>query len=52
MKPKQSPHKNKQMDLFRPELMQIIDSDHELVKLAKAVNWDRMDEVFGKTYCP
>mmetsp|Transcript_482 Transcript_482/g.319 ORF Transcript_482/g.319 Transcript_482/m.319 type:complete len:451 (+) Transcript_482:653-2005(+) len=52
MKPKQSPNKNKQMDLFCSELMQIIDSGHELVKLAKAVDWDRMDEVFGKTYCP
>jgi len=52
MKPKRSPHKSKQRDLFRPELTKIIDPGHGLVKLAKAVNWDRMDELFGKTYCP
>ncbi len=51
MKPKQSPHKDKQRDLFRPELTKIIDPGHGLVKLAKAVNWARMDDVFGKTYC-
>ena len=52
MKPKKSPQKNKQMELFRPELTKIIDPGHGLVKLAKSVDWDRMDEVFGKTYCP
>ncbi len=40
------------MDLFRPELTKIIDCGHGLVKLARTVNWDRMDEVFGETYCP
>ena len=52
MKPKQSPHKDKQMDLFRAELKNIIDPGHGLVKLSKAVNWERMDELFGATYCP
>ena len=52
MKPKPSAHKNRQRDLFRPELTKIIDPGHGLVKLAKAVNWNRMDEVFGQTYCP
>lgn len=51
MKPKRLPHKSKQRNSFRPELSKIIDSGHGLVKLAKAVNWDRMDELFGKTYC-
>jgi IS5 family transposase len=52
MKPKQSVHKNKQRDLFRTELTTIIDHGHGLVKLAKAVNWDRMDAVFNERYCP
>jgi IS5 family transposase len=52
MKPKPSHDKIKQRDLFRPELSNIIDPRHRLVKLAKAVNWDRMEAVFGKCYCP
>jgi transposase, IS5 family len=52
MKPKQSPQKNQQRDLFRPELTAIIHPSHGLVKLAQTVNWDRLDDVFGKTYCP
>ncbi len=52
MKPKQSPHKSRQRDLFRPELTKIIDPRHRLVRLAKAVNWDRIDAVFGKAYSP
>ena len=30
----------------------MIDMRHGLVKLGKAVDWDRLDEVFGATYCP
>ena len=52
MKPRQSPNKSKQRDLFRPQLTKIIDPNHGLVKLAKAVNWDRMDAIFGECYCP
>ena len=52
MKPKQSPDKCGQKDLFRIELTNIVDPGHSLVKLSKIVNWDRMDEFFGKTYCP
>jgi IS5 family transposase len=52
MKPRQSPQKNHQRDLFRPELTSIIHPGHGLVKLAQTVNWDRLDEVFGETYCP
>jgi len=52
MKPKKSPHQNRQGDLFRPELSKIIDPGHALVKLAHAVEWNRMDELFGATYCP
>lgn len=52
MKPKQSVHKSKQRDLFRPELTKIIDHGHGLVILAKAVDWIRMDAEFTERYCP
>ena len=52
MKPKKPPQKNRQRDLFRVELKRIIDPSHGLVKLAKEVEWDRLDELFGATYCP
>ncbi len=52
MKPTPTPRKSKQRDLFRPELTAIIDHGHGLVKLAEAVNWDRMDAAFAERYCP
>jgi len=52
MKPKQSAQKNPQKDLFRVELSQIIASNHQLVKLSKVVDWKRLEELFGATYCP
>lgn len=52
MKPKKSPQRRRQRDLFRPEPAKMIDPGHSQVKLAKAVNWDRLDEQFGSTYCP
>jgi IS5 family transposase len=52
MNPKKPPQKNRQRDLFRVELSRIIDPGHGLVKLAKVVAWDHLDELFGSTYCP
>ena len=52
MKPKKTPQKDKQRDLFRAALVSIIDSNHGLVKLSKVVEWDRLDDLFGSTYCP
>jgi transposase, IS5 family len=52
MKPKKPANKHRQRELFRVELIQIIDPGHGLVILANAVDWDKLDEVFGKTYCP
>jgi IS5 family transposase len=52
MKPKKTPQKDKQRDLFRAALVNIIDPNHGLVKLSKVVEWDRLDELFGSTYCP
>lgn len=51
MKPKRPPQKNRQRDLFRAEFVNIIDPNHGLVKLAKVVAWDRLDELFGAIYC-
>ncbi len=50
MKPVKTPH-NPQGDLFKTELIRIIDLNHALVRLGKEVDWKRLDEVFGKTYC-
>jgi len=52
MKPKASPSANKQRHLFKTELIHIIDLSHPLVKLAGAIDWERLDEVFGDSYCP
>jgi IS5 family transposase len=52
MKPKKTPQKDQQRDLFRAALVNIIDSNHGLVKLSKVVEWDRLDDLFGSTYCP
>ena len=52
MKPRKSALKNRQKDLFKVELMKIIDPGHSLAKLAKVVDWDRLEEVFGSTFYP
>jgi IS5 family transposase len=52
MKPKRPANNDRQRELFRVELIQIIDQGHSLVKLSTAVAWSRFDEVFGSTYCP
>lgn len=52
MKPKQPPQHNRQRDLFRPELSKVINPAHPLVKLARVVDWQRLDDIFGQTYCP
>jgi IS5 family transposase len=51
MKPKRPPVEERQGELFRVELTNMIDTEHGLVKLAKAVAWDRLEEMFGATYC-
>ena len=39
-----------QGDLFKTELIRIIDLSHPLVRLGTEVNWERLEEEFGKTY--
>jgi IS5 family transposase len=52
MKPKRSPQQNRQQDLFRSELTNLINHNHPLVKIARIVDWDKLDEAFGKSFCP
>lgn len=51
MKPKKSPHQNKQYDLFRSELVYMINPNHSLVKLSKVIDWRRLEEIFGISLC-
>ena len=51
MKPKKSPIAEKQEDLFRSQLANIINTSHSLVKLSKVVNWDELEKAFGETFC-
>ena len=36
-------------DLFRMVLVNIIDQNHELVRLPGLIDWERFDEAFGAT---
>jgi IS5 family transposase len=49
MRPKERRQTGEQ-DLFRSRLDQIIDVDHALVKLAKAIDWGFLAEKFGAVY--
>ena len=37
-------------DLYRSELDQILDPDHELVRLAKIIDWKALEAHFGRLY--
>lgn len=50
MKPRPAPSRQAQEDLFKSELVAIIATDHPLVKLARTVDWENLDKVFGKTF--
>jgi IS5 family transposase len=49
MKPRELRESGEQ-DLFRSRLDQIIDMQHQLVKLEKRVNWARLEAVCGEAY--
>lgn len=51
MKPKRSKQENPQSNLFQSELINMINPSHSLVKLSKTIDWDKLDEAFGKSYC-
>ena len=49
MKPRERRDEGKQ-DLFRSRLDQIIDMNHALVKLARAIDWRFLEDSFGEAY--
>ena len=49
MRPRERRESGKQ-DLFRSRLDQIIDMNHALVKLARAIDWHFLEERFGAVY--
>ena len=49
MRPRERRETSEQ-DLFRSRLDQIIDMNHELVKLARAIDWQFLKETFGAVY--
>jgi len=49
MRPKSSPNTASE-DLFRSRLTSIVDDRHELVRLARLIDWSRFDEAFGGLY--
>lgn len=49
MKPVKTLH-DPQGDLFKTELVRILNLNHPLVRLGKEIDWERLDELFGKTY--
>lgn len=44
------PQKNNQADLFRQRLDNLLNMRHELVILADGVDWNRLDDHFGKFF--
>ncbi len=52
MKPRRPPIEDRQNDMFGVELTRIVNLDDALIKLAAGVDWERLDQVFGETYCP
>jgi transposase, IS5 family len=49
MRPRERRESGEQ-DLFRSRLDQIIDMEHALVKLARALDWRHLEETFGAVY--
>ena len=39
-------------DLFRSSLEAILDPEHDLIRLAALIDWERFDDAFGPHYPP
>lgn len=50
MKPKRS-SKEQQTELFIPQLLEVINADHAMVKLSHSIDWDSLEKAFEKFYC-
>ena len=47
--------KKKKLDIFessKPQLEEIIDNNHKLIKLSKLIDWESLEKVFSKYYHP
>lgn len=51
MKPRTTEHQS-QKNIFRPELVDIVDPQHELVLLADRIDWEACETYFGRLYKP
>ena len=49
MKPKPQPRDA--FELFQAHFDQILNPDHELIQLAKKIDWSRFEVSFADTYC-
>jgi transposase, IS5 family len=50
MRPRRSSSEEPQGELFRTELIHLIDLDHQLARLARVVDWARFDAAFEPLY--
>jgi len=50
MKPKKPAQSDAQDDLFRSELIQMINPQHELVRVSHLMPWEKLDQTFGPYY--
>jgi len=50
MRPKSDVKEHRQGELFRAQLEQILDHEHELYRLASVIDWRVFEEVFGTLY--
>ena len=51
MKPRTTEHQP-QKNLFRPDLIDIVDPQHELVLLADRIDWEACETYYGMLYKP
>jgi len=43
--------KNPQLDMFRTPIKHFIQESHKLVKLARQIDWDRLENELSEFYC-
>ncbi len=50
MRPKKPKQADPMQHLFEPELVDLVDMNHPLVRLGKVIPWDELDAYFGSLY--
>lgn len=51
MKPQRPPNEDRQGDLFKRELLDVIDTKHPLVHVSHGINWREFDDKFEVLFC-